>query len=40
MSESPGLIFGGPFGAGTGLDIVALNPGTGDVTMISGIWTG
>ena len=40
LSESPGLIFGGPFGVGTGLDIVALNPGTGDVTMISGLSTG
>jgi len=40
LSESPGSIFAGPFGVGTGLDIVALNPGTGDVTMISGMFTG
>ena len=37
MNESPGLIFGGSFGAGPGLDIVALDPGTGDVTLISGL---
>ncbi|MGP0063055.1 MAG: FG-GAP repeat domain-containing protein [Isosphaeraceae bacterium] len=40
MSESPGLILSGTFGLGTGLDIVALNPGTGDITAISGLATG
>jgi hypothetical protein len=40
LSESPGPIFAGPFEAGTGLDIVALNPGTGDVTLISGLSSG
>jgi hypothetical protein len=40
LGESPGLIFAGPFGVGTGLDIVALNPGTSDVTVISGLFTG
>jgi hypothetical protein len=40
LSESPGLIFAGTFGVGTGLDIVALDPGTSDVTVISGLFTG
>ena len=40
LSESPGLIFAGSFEGGTGLDIVALDPGTGDVTLISGLSTG
>ena len=40
LSESPGLIFAGPFGGGTGLDVVALDPGTSDVTLILGLFTG
>jgi FG-GAP-like repeat len=40
MSESPGQIIGGDFGDGSGLDIVALNPGTSDVTLITGLSTG
>ena len=40
LDESPGQIFAGSFGAGTGLDIVALDPGTSDVTLISGLSTG
>jgi hypothetical protein len=40
LSESPGPIFAGHFGVGPGPDIVALNPGTGDVTMISGLSIG
>jgi hypothetical protein len=40
LSESPGLIFAGSFGGGTGLDVVALDPGTSDVTVISGLFTG
>ena len=40
LSESPGLDLRRPFGAGTGLDIVALDPGTSDVTLISGLSTG
>ena len=39
LAESPGQIFVGPFGVETGLDIVALNPGTGNVTLISGFFT-
>lgn len=40
LADSPGPIFAGPFGAGPGTDIVALDPGTGNVTLISGLLTG
>ncbi len=40
LNESPGPIFAGPFESGAGLDIVALDPGTSDVTLISGLATG
>ena len=39
VSQSPGLIFAGPFEGGTATDVVALDPGTGDVTLISGLST-
>ena len=40
LTTSPGPIFAGPFVPGTGTDIVALNSGTGDVTLISDLSTG
>jgi hypothetical protein len=40
LKESPGQIFAGSFGDGTGLDIVALDPGTSAVTLIFGLSTG
>jgi len=39
LAESPGPIFAGSFGGGRGTDIVALDPGTGSVTEISGLLT-
>ena len=39
LGLSPGLIFAGPFEGGTATDIVALNPGTGDVTLVLGLAT-
>ena len=40
LADSPGPIFAGSFSAGPGTDIVALDPGTGNVTLISGLATG
>ncbi len=40
LGQSPGLIFDGQFGAGAGLDFAVLDPGTNDVTLISGLSTG
>ena len=40
LIESPGLIFAGPFRGGPELDVAALDPGTGDVTLISGFASG
>ena len=40
LAEIPGAIFAGPFEGGSSLDIVALDPGTSNVTLISGILTG
>ncbi len=40
LDETPGLIFAGPFESGAGLDVVALDPGTSYVTLISGLSTG
>ena len=40
LDESPGLIIAGPFGPEPGPGIVALDPGTGDLTLISGLSTG
>jgi hypothetical protein len=39
LTESPGPIFAGPFEGGDSLDVVALNPGTASVTLISGLAT-
>ena len=40
LTESPGPIFAGPFKGGSNLDIVALDPGSSDVTLISGLLSG
>jgi hypothetical protein len=40
MTETPGPIFAGRFTGGAGLDVVALDPGTSDVTLVSGIGSG
>jgi large repetitive protein len=40
LAESPGPIYAGPFEGGTGLQVAALDPGTGYVTLISGLSTG
>lgn len=40
LLASPGPIFAGPFEGGSSLDIVALDPGTGNVTLISGPLSG
>ncbi len=40
LSESPGQIVPGFFESGTGMDIVALNPDSGDVTLIFGLSIG
>jgi len=40
LADSPGPIFAGSFGPGPGTDIVALDPGTGNATLITGLLTG
>jgi hypothetical protein len=40
LQDSPGMIVGGPFSGGSGIDIVALNPGTGNVTLIANLSNG
>ncbi len=40
LNESPGLIFAGSFESGAGLDVIALDPGTSNVTLITGLSTG
>jgi hypothetical protein len=40
LDESPGPIFAGSFAAGIGMDIVALDSETSNVTLISGLSTG
>ncbi len=40
LAEIPGSIVAGPFGPGPGTDIVVLDPGTSDLTLISGLSTG
>ena len=40
LDQSPGQIFAGSFGSASGLDIVALDPGKSEVTLISGLSTG
>ena len=39
LAESPGPIFAGQFEGDTSLDVVALDPGTGSVTLITGLAT-
>src|SRR5262249_1879572 len=40
MTETPGPIFAGRFIGASGLDVVALDPGTSNVTLVSGIESG
>ncbi len=40
LIETPGAIFAGPFEGGNSLDVAALDPDSGEVTLISGLATG
>jgi FG-GAP-like repeat/FG-GAP repeat len=40
LMNAPGPLFVGPFGVGSGLDVVTLNPDTGHVTVLSNLSSG